>query len=86
MKKYIILVLLMMVANVNAESSSHSIGRVTTFIGTTISLSVTTYNARKSIFIYTRGRHRIRKAAASMSKDEAIRLRDLLNKAILELE
>ena len=86
MKKYIILILVMTFTNVSAESSSYSIGSISTFIGTTISLSVTSYNNKKSIFIYTRGRHRIRKAAASMSKEEAIRLRDLLNKAILELE
>jgi len=84
MKKYMIIVLTLISMSVSAQSS-HSIGRISTFIGTTVSLSILDSNGRKTAFMYTRGRYGIRKASAGMNKAEAIRLRDLLNEAIKEL-
>jgi len=72
--------------NVKAEMESKTIGRISTLIGTTVSVSVISRYSEKSVFMYVRGKYGVRKVSAIMKKGEVVRLRDLLNKAIAEME
>jgi len=85
-KKYIMILMAVISLNVNAEMESKTIGRISTFTGTTVSLSVISRYNEKSVFMYVRGKYGVRKVSAVMKKGEVIRLRDLLNKAIEEMK
>ena len=84
MKKYIFMLLIIISANTFADSKN--IGTLNTFIGTKVFISVNDNYGRKSVFMYTRGRHGIRRAAISMEKAEAVRLVKILNEAIAGID
>lgn len=84
MKKYIIIALSLIALTVNADSKT--IGRMSTVTGATTSMSIMDSNGNKYVFMYVRGKYGVRKASLVMSKSEAVRLRDLLDKAIQNID
>ena len=86
MKKLTIALLFLASFTASAQNSSADIGRVTNFMGVTVMFSVMSSNGNKNLFMCMRGKHGIRKVSTIMKLGEAKRLRDLLDKAISNIE